>query len=254
MINKYKKAVFGRGSWRAGITVGVSLHNYGQFIIDALDSVAAQTFERLSLIVVDDGSTDNGPKRTLHWLQLHEHRFMRAVFVSRERNHGLAEARNLALELTQTPFHFVLDADNLLYPRCLERLSAALKSDRNAAMAYPLIEVFGDECGLMGTAVWSRERLEHGNYIDAMSLIRTARLREIGGYAMMSVTGWEDYDLWCRFVEHGWYGIRVPELLARYRVHGGSMLNTITRRKKNASKIVNEMKMRHPWLRLKLET
>lgn len=246
----YKIDDFGSGSGREDITVGVSLHNYCRFIIDTLDSVAAQTFERITLIVVDDGSTDNGPDLTLAWMRQHGKRFIRSIFVSRERNRGLAAARNLALELTQSPFYFVLDADNMLYPRCLERLSIALKSDRNAAMAYPLLEVFGDACGLMGTAVWSVNRFEEGNYIDAMSLMRTPRLRELGGYAKMNVTGWEDYDLWCNFVERKWYGIRVPEILARYRVHGESMLNTITRRKKNTSKIIKEMKMRHPWLRL----
>ena len=249
---EYKKTDFGHGSGRSEITVGVSLHNYRRYIVDALDSVAAQTFEKLSIVIVDDGSVDSGPGRTVDWLREHGERFIEAVFVSHERNQGLAAARNHALKLTQSPFHFVLDADNLIYPRCLERLSAALTSDKNAAMAYPLIEVFGNACGLMGTAVWSRERLEYGNYIDAMSLIRTDRLREAGGYATMSVAGWEDYDLWCRFVEYGWYGIRVPELLARYRVHGGSMLNTVTRRKLNASRVISEMKQRHPWLRLKI--
>src|SRR5262249_7187829 len=95
--------------------------------------------------------------------------------------------------------------------------------------------------------------LAHGNYIDAMTLIRTARLREAGGYARMSVTGWEDYDLWCRFAELGWTGVRVPEILARYRTHGTSMLNTTTRREEKAALLITEMRARHPWLAITLE-
>ena len=142
----------------------------------------------------------------------------------------------------------MLDADNAIYPRCLERLAAALAAARACAFAYPVIELFGDEPGLMGTPVWSRSRLAAGNYIDAMSLIRTSRLRAVGGYARMAVTGWEDYDLWCRFAERGWSGARVPEILARYRTHAASMLNTTTRRADRTAMLIADMKTRHPWL------
>ena len=246
----YKIYDFGSGSGCAEITVGVSLHNYGNFILETLESVAQQTFQKLALVVVDDGSIDYGPELAISWMRQHRKRFVRSTMVIRELNKGLAAARNLAVELSISPFYFVLDADNILYPRCLERLRLALKSDKNAAMAYPILEVFGDECGLMGTAVWSAQRFKSGNYIDAMCLLRTKRLLEAGGYTKMKITGWEDYDLWCKFVERGWYGIRVPETLARYRVHGESMLATITRQKQNSDKLVREMKKRHPWLRL----
>jgi hypothetical protein len=148
---------------------------------------------------------------------------------------------------------FVLDADNALYPRCLERLTAALAGARRASFAYPLIEMFGEQRGIMGTALWSRARLAAGNYIDAMALLRTERLREVGGYHCLPVPGWEDYDLWCRFAERGWYGVRVPELLARYRTHGTSMLNTTTRQRTRAEQLIAEMTRRHPWLTITLE-
>ena len=98
-----------------------------------------------------------------------------------------------------------------------------------------------------------RARLAGGNYIDAMALLRTARLRAVGGYTRMSVAGWEDYDLWCRLAERGWRGLRVPEILARYRTHGASMLNTTTRRRDRAAALIDEMRRRHPWLTITVE-
>jgi len=237
----------------AEVTVGVSLHNYGQFVLDALNSVRTQTLGTLSLIVVDDASTDAGAERARRWLVRNRRRFVRTTLVRRRRNAGLAAARNLALELTETPFFFTLDADNAIYPRCLQRLVSALRADRRAAMAYCVIERFGQECGLMGTSAWSGERLAGGNYIDAMALLRTTRLRQVGGYAAMTVPGWEDYDLWCQFVERGWHGVRVPEILARYRVHGASMLHTVTCRRERAGALIAEMRNRHPWLTIPQE-
>lgn len=244
---------YGAGDVRPAATVAVSLHDYGRFIVDALDSVAAQTLAPLELVIVDDASTDDGPARAARWLARHGRRFARARLLCRKVNAGLAAARNLALAEASAPRFFVLDADNTLYPRCLERLVAALDSHRGAAFAYPLIEMFGETAGLMGTPLWCRERLAGGNYIDAMALLRTARLRAVGGYARLPVPGWEDYDLWCRFAERGWRGVRVPEILARYRTHGGSMLNTTTRRRERAAVLIDEMTRRHPWLTITLE-
>ena len=240
--------VRGHGRGRAAVTVGVSLYNYGRYLAGALESVRAQSLEAVELIVVDDASSDDGPLRAERWLRRHGQRFVRATLLRRTANAGLAAARNLALAHARAPLFFVLDADNELYPRCLERLAAALAAARASAFAYPLIEAFGDNPGLMGTPVWSRDRLACGNYIDAMALIRTRRLREAGGYAHMSVPGWEDYDLWCRFAERGWAGVRVPEILARYRTHQASMLNTTTRRQARAAVLIAEMRARHPWL------
>jgi glycosyltransferase involved in cell wall biosynthesis len=239
---------FDRDRPMPAVTVGISLHNYGRFILEALDSVLAQTLAGVELVVVDDASTDDGADRCLRWMQRHAGRFARAALVHRRANQGLAATRNRALDEATAPLFFVLDADNTIYPRCLERLAAALQAAPEAAFAYPVLEVFGAERRLMGTALWNRERLAQGNYIDAMSLVRAACLREMGGYARMPVTGWEDYDLWCRFAERGWFGVRVPEILARYRVHQSSMLNTITRTRERTGALIADMIARHPWL------
>jgi hypothetical protein len=69
----------------------------------------------------------------------------------------------------------------------------------------------------------------------------------VGGYRSMK--GWEDYDFWCMCAENNLEGVHVPEILCRYRVHGESMLNTITRQ--NASYVIAEMTKLHPWLKLK---
>ena len=82
-----------------------------------------------------------------------------------------------------------------------------------------------------------------------MALLSKENLYEVGGYSSMHL-GWEDYDLWCKFIEKNYYGVLVPEILARYRVHKDSMLNSITNKKTNMAKITADMVSRHPWLKL----
>jgi hypothetical protein len=126
-------------------------------------------------------------------------------------------------------FCFVLDADNEVYPRCLSKLSQALIDDPTAAAAYGSLEKFSgtESLGLMNALPWEPQRLRAGNYLDAMAMLRTSVIRgEFGGYPTdRRLHGWEDYGLWCALASAGRHAIRVPEIVARYRVARHSMLS-----------------------------
>jgi glycosyltransferase involved in cell wall biosynthesis len=232
----------------ADVSVCISLFNYQNYIVGALESVRNQTLHALDLLIVDDCSTDRSLDIAADWLRRHGARFTRAALVRHAKNSGLATARNTAFALTRTPYVFVLDADNELYPRCVEECWLALQ-DSDAAFAYPILEKFDSARGLMGTDLWSKARLAKANYIDAMTLLRKSAWESVGGYTKMdSGSGWEDYELWCKLVDRGAYGVQVPQILARYRVHGSSMLRTHTNSDAIAPKLREEMRRRHPWL------
>ncbi|MCU0570124.1 MAG: glycosyltransferase, partial [Oculatellaceae cyanobacterium Prado106] len=237
------------GERMAQVSVCISLYNYQDYIVETLESVYKQTLEQIDLIIVNDASTDQSAMITQRWLERRRSRFNTIRFVEHTQNSGLAAARNTAISLVETRFVFILDADNALYPRCLARCLETLESS-TLAFAYPLIEKFGGTSGVIGNLVWNRDRLAHNNYIDAMALIRREALMSVGGYSAMAVTGWEDYELWCKFAERDYSGILVPEILARYRVHGNSMLQATTNKTGNIEKVKFDMKQRHPWLLL----
>jgi SAM-dependent methyltransferase len=82
-----------------------------------------------------------------------------------------------------------------------------------------------------------------------MALIRKDSWLAAGGYRP-GLSGWEDYDLWCRFAERGSYGLQVSEELACYRVHEQSMLHGVTHGRVKDSVLFAEMSAAHPWLDL----
>lgn len=235
------------GDAEAGVCI--TLYNYDAYVVDALESAFDQTLERLGLVVLDDHSTDGGLRRVERWMETHAGRFARARLARHHRNAGLAAARNGAIELNEAPFAMVLDADNQLFPRCVERLLQSLRGSE-FGFAYPIIEQFDGRSGLIGCASWSQAMLKQGNYIDAMALLRKEAWKRAGGYSRMKVGGWEDYDLWCKFAEAGLSGLFVPEILARYRLHGRSMLRTETDHTRNRDLVRAEMLERHAWLEL----
>jgi len=207
-----------------GLTVIVSLFNYACYIEECLDSVLAQTLADLELVVINDCSTDHSLSVVSSWCARNSGRFHRYVIGQHRQNRGLAATRNSALAHARTPYVLTLDADNALYPRCLQQLRSAL-DHCDAAFAYCYLEKFGKVASLQNTKPWDPAAFRYGNTIDAMVLHRRAVLEKVGGYSTdMPAMGWEDFDLWFKLARnHGW-GIMVPEILARYRVHDRSML------------------------------
>ena len=209
------------------VSVLTALYNHASHVGSALSSAIRSHGCSFELIVVDDGSSDGSGEVVAQWIA--EHPDVPTLLLRHPVNSGLAHTRNDALRMARGEFCFVLDADNEVYPHCLSRLMQALDADPAAAFAYGSLEKFrgSESVGLISAFPWDPERLKTGNDIDAMSMIRTSVVRdEFGGYPTdRRLHGWEDYALWCALANAGHYGIRVAEIVGRYRVARHSMLS-----------------------------
>jgi hypothetical protein len=207
------------------VSVVVPLYDAATLVRETLDSVLASTGVAFEVIVVEDHATD--ASRDVATTYLREHPTVPMLLVAKEANEGLVAARNTGFEHARSPFVMVLDADNLVYPRCLRRLADALHDDRDAAAAYSILEDFGEHRGLRSATAWDVERLCTANYIDAQAMIRRSAWEALGGYRPddTDVYGWEDWDLWLRIARAGGHAVLVPEILGRYRVRPTSMVS-----------------------------
>ena len=257
-------AVDERFHWSDGqqptAAVLISLFNYADRIGAALESVAAQTAERLELIVVDDSSSDDGAEVVLAWMQAQlqrpGNRFSRLLLLRHSRNSGLATARNTAFAAAQAPWCFVLDADNALYPAAVDGcLQLASSGDDQLAVVHPLLVVEAepgrpdDQRSLVRPQSWQRGRLRFENMVDAMALVRRSAWEQAGGYTHIE-GGWEDFDFWCKLIDAGFHGVQCPRILAVYRSHDQSMSHTATN--SNWLALSRTLQQRHPWLELPL--
>ena len=196
-----------------------------------LDSVFHQTLEPLNLVIAEDHSKDGSLAVAERWMRIHASRFNKMKLVHHLKNQGLGITRNTAFKHAETPFIFVLDADNIIYPNALEKLLNGLKNT-DASFAYSYLQHFGDVNKVGGLQPWNPQMLQYGNTIDAMVLMRKAAWEKAGGYSEdMPYNGWEDYELWFKIAKTGGWGVRLPEILCRYRVHVDSMLYSETNKK-----------------------
>jgi glycosyltransferase involved in cell wall biosynthesis len=235
-----------RRTGRADVVVIVPLYNYAATIEECLQSVVRQNIPCLSVIVIDDCSTDGGADRATDLLRRHTERFVSARVIRHRRNQGVSMARNTGIVRSDEPFLFMLDADNRIRPPALSRLLEAVRSS-GAAFGYSQLRMFGETEGLGVADIWDPAKLRGGNYIDTMAMIRRDALAASAGYAVLADdNGLEDYDLWCRFATLGLNGVFLPEVLCDYRVHSGSRTGAQTKALREAQ--MAEMTLRYPSL------
>ncbi|HLK12699.1 MAG TPA: glycosyltransferase family A protein [Candidatus Binatia bacterium] len=230
------------------VSVIVTVHNYEQFVDECLGSVLASVDVLPEVIVVDDASSDGSATRVRRFMTAHPE--LPIAFVTLPVNHGLPFARNEGFRRARSEHVLVLDVDNLLYPRALARLRQALLGSA-AGFSYCVIEQFGEMCGLMSKHPWDVQRLLRGNYIDALAMIRRRTWEHVGGYVegaeAETLYGWEDWDFWLGCAERGIAGTFVPEILARYRTRGGSMISITNLYTEPALALLRARHSRLPW-------
>jgi len=195
-------------------------------IRQTLNSVLAQTYEEIEVIVVDDGSSDATSAIVEEFVE-RDARF----HLIRQSNAGVGAARNTAIQRARGKYIAPLDADDLWLPEKLEKQVACLEqSGYETGLAYCWSTSIDNHGGSYSHTVEGRLRraLILRNVVGNGSapLIRAVALERVGLYLTRAeqggAQGCEDWDLYLRIAEN--FGIRVvPEYLLVHRQAGSSM-------------------------------
>ena len=100
------------------VSVVIPVYNGTNYLAEAVESVRAQTYPSIELIIVDDGSTDETLSLAAAWEGKHGAAEFRVVTKS---NGGKAAALNSGIAMSKHPFLFCMDADSRLEPTTLRR-------------------------------------------------------------------------------------------------------------------------------------
>jgi len=111
------------------VTIGIATYNRSKFIARCVDSVLAQTYEPVEVVVIDDGSTDD----TLRILDTYGERIR--VYPNGA-NYGVAYSKNRALMLGTGSLRGILDSDDYYQPTFIERCVTELERDPSVGLVY----------------------------------------------------------------------------------------------------------------------
>lgn len=94
-------------SYNVTVSVILPIYNMGEYIANALDSIEQQTLERIEIICIDDGSTDDS------WKILNDYERKYAnISIYHQENAGSGAARNFGIEKAKGEYVCFLDADD----------------------------------------------------------------------------------------------------------------------------------------------
>jgi CMP-N-acetylneuraminic acid synthetase len=201
------------------VTVYIPVHNYGRFLPQAIESVAAQKYHDWELIVINDGSTDE-TREVLARYSAHPQ-----IAVVHQQQRGLPVSNNVALRLARGEYIVRLDADDYLDENMLLVLANILDTHPAVGLVYPdyyRVDERGDILGVerrnkVGSEITVYDMPAHG----ACTMIRKSCLLELGGYSE-DIACQDGFDLWVRFIDRfGIYNVNVP--LFYYRQHKHSL-------------------------------
>ena len=219
------------------VTVVIPAYNAAKWIGETLASVAAQTvgLQRLEVIVVDDGSTDDSAGIAERFLATAGFKRWEVV---RQANRGPSAARNVGWRWGQGEWVRFLDADDLIIQELTEwQLAAAVGADAKLAVVYC------NWCDYHTTDQHSRfgecispsvgddaiaDLLTPGNFIATGSQLYSRNW-------LVSVDGWDEHLKQCEDLKltldvallNGRF-IKIPQARPGlyYRRHGPSLSNT----------------------------
>src|SRR3989338_226450 len=100
------------------LSVCIPTHNFGPFIGQTLESVAAQATGEVEIVIVDGGSTDN----TEQVVEKIKQRFPRLTYHRREKNQGVDRDLAKAVELAQGDYCWLMSSDDVLKPGAVGRI------------------------------------------------------------------------------------------------------------------------------------
>jgi CMP-N-acetylneuraminic acid synthetase len=201
------------------VTVYITNHNYGRFLRQAIESVVNQTYGRIEILIIDDGSTDGSREIVSQYAGLPNAR------VVLQENKGLNATNNVALRAARGDYFVRLDADDYMVPYAIAMMVALMEGNPDVGLVFPdyyYVDEVGNIIGVESRHDFDREVSlydlpSHG----ACTMVRTEELRRLGGYNE-SFSCQDGYELWIKFILNSKV-TNISKPLFYYRQHKSSL-------------------------------
>ena len=205
------------------VSIIIPVYNGKDYLNEAIDSALAQTYDNLEVIVVNDGSIDNGSTD-----KIAKSYGDRIKYIEKE-NGGVSTALNLALKEMTGDYFSWLSHDDAYYPEKVEKEIEFLKENNllnERVILYSDYDLMNEKSKITDHVVKDHEMLElkpeyallRGSVNGLSLLIPKKAFNECGNFDE-SLRCAQDYDLWYKMMKKGYKFIHMPEILVITRIH-----------------------------------
>jgi glycosyltransferase involved in cell wall biosynthesis len=235
------------------VTVIIPAHNAARTIGRTLDSVSAQSYRNLEILVVDDGSTD----QTANIVRTHG-RADKRVRLIRQLNDGVAAARNRGVSEARGSFVAPIDADDLWQPTKIAKQMALMRErGEKVGLVYTWLAKIDPQDRILSLKHCPLDEGQvflamcSGNMIGNGSspLMRKHVVQECGGYdptlRARGGQGCEDLQLYLKIAERYEFAV-VKEHLTGYRRAPGNMSSDVRQMFRSRDLVLSAFEAAYP--------
>lgn len=192
------------------VSVIIPNYNKEQYIEQCINSVLAQTYSNIEIIIVDDLSTDRSRKIIQQYESKYEN--VRAILLNE--NGGVSRARNIGIKAASADYVTMLDSDDFYYSN--EKIAnemEVLRVNSPDGIAYSYRQVVDENSNLLYKERRHWDRYRSGkvykylltekdgfSFVQRDYIVKKEYILEVGAYTEGD-SYYEDYDLLMRLVE-----------------------------------------------------
>lgn len=194
------------------VSVIMPCYNDGKYIIEAIESVKAQTYTNWELIIIDDGSDDEETVNIIK--EICDER----ITTLHTKHLRPAGARNYGISNAKGKYILPVDSDDRIDPSYIEKAVKVIESDDKIGVVYCEADLFGEKSGKWELPSYSFNSMLLDNIVFVTALFYKDDWKKIGGFNTNMAAGMEDYDFWLGILGLGREIYQIPEILFHYRI------------------------------------
>ena len=96
------------------VSIVIPAYNHENYIVDCLESIKAQTYNNIEIIIGDDCSSDDTFRIAQEWVQVNRDRFTRALVIRNNENKGITKNSNYLISLSEGYYVKDMASDDIL--------------------------------------------------------------------------------------------------------------------------------------------
>lgn len=234
------------------VSVVMGVYNCAPFVAGALKTILNQSYKKLEIIIVDDGSRDDT------WNKINAIKDPRIIALRLPKNHGPSRPRNIALSLSRGEFITFFDGDDLMLPGAILARVRFLTKNPSVHAVFGYAKHSIDSKGRVLKPPFAKEIKNEVRFFRLLKTLPPSILKKFIVYNIRLTTfmvrhhaiqkaGFLDESyIWCEDREYAFRLAKIAPLhfidapILRYRMHPQNLTHRISKRlkKRNLLKIL----------------
>lgn len=211
------------------VSIVIPVYKGANYLAEAIDSALAQTYQNIEVVVVNDGSPDDGATEKV---ALSYGEKIRYIY---QKNGGVSSALNTGIREMKGDYFSWLSHDDLYEPKKIENQVALIQSENDIILCSgSLIDSNGTPIMHHTKTVSGRftgvelfKQVLHDYCLNGLGFLVPKHVFEKEGGFDESLRYMQDMDMWLRMMWKDYTFVCHKDLLVKSRIHTGQQTNTI---------------------------